>query len=679
MPPISSQSGAVTLHPNSEQLNGVRVPEYSLAQQKYIIFKRQRMRAARDARDMPDYRFDDMKFLENWDKNDRADNSYIKPRNNKADTEINMGIVRDKDNTLLALALKYDYEPTAQVFDDNDDMLQDLAESAEDLVRKSLHMEDDNEKVKSIYRGMLTYGLQVVEEVYLERWRMDKVLVGVIGAKGNSWTEKLVKIYDGCIQRPWDLRKCYFGNKNTEYMNGPLGQPYFFTVEYLSYDETKAIYGEWDMWDCVPNILKMSAEVQNASTWSAGWALQPLNQYQCEIIKYYDPIANEFAIGINGIDLLPIQEKEMVDINGGKKTYISGFPLTAISPSGAIPFATYNPEPINGFIYGKSTPSKTRVIADVEDMTVKLMILGMKQMRRPPKGSRSNRIFSSDIFLPGQITNDVREGELFDILPQQPGVQPAEFSFYETMKKGRDEISTTRGFSGTGSDMGTATQAIQDKEQQMDKVALMLDGITRGRQQMYWLRTYNIFANWTKIIDKEIDSDKKEVRDLYNSYTIPKIIDGHKNAHKKIHFTTNKIPGKTSLDQSTYVHQQEVDANKISNTEVRIAYLNPEILKQMKLTWYYSVTPVARNNDSLGQMMFAKAISDAIAFFGPQSLNVTTLKRKYAIKYNQEFDTFFLDENALSTLQAQQTVTNAQPSIANVAQKSIPKLGAVMK
>lgn len=672
----------MTLHPNSEQPSGARVPDYSEAQRKYILFKRQRMRAARDSRDMPDYRFDDMTFLQNWDKNDRADNSYIKPRLNKGDTEVNMGIVRDKDNTLLALALKYDYEPTAQVFDDNDDMIQDLAESAEDLVRKSLHIEDDNEKVKSIYRGMLTYGLQVVEEVYLERWRMDKVLTGVMGAKGTAWTEKLIKVYEGCLQRPWDLRKCYFGNKNVEYMNGPLGQPYFFTVEYLSYDETKAIYGEWDMWNCVPNIFTMTAEIQTGSTYQSTWSLQPLNQYQVEIIKYYDPTANEFAITLNGIDMLPIQEKEMVDVKGVKKTYISGFPLTAVSPSGAIPFALYNPEPINGFIFGKSTPAKTRVIADVEDMTVKLMILGMKQMRRPPTGNRSNRVFSGDIFLPGQMTSDVREGEIFNLLPQQAGIQPAEFSFYEAMKKGRDEISTTRGFSGTGADMGTATQAIQDKEQQMDKVALMLDGITRGRQQMYWLRTYNIFANWTKVIDKDIDADKKEVRDLYNSYTIPKVIDGHKNAHKKIHFTTKKIPGNTPFEQSIYVHQQELDGTEATNTEMRIAYLNPETLKQMKLTWYYSVTPVARNNDSLGQMMFGKAISDAIAFFGPQSLNVAKLKRKYAIKYNQEYDTFFLDENALATLQtqqAQQALTTPQPSIGGAVKQATPQVGMQMK
>lgn len=681
MPP---QSGENTLHPNSEQTS-LSVKKLSVAHMKHVEFRRARMSAARDARAMKNYKFDDMTFDQWWEKCELADNSYIKPRTNKGDTEINMGVVRDKENTLLSLAMKYNYIPSAQVFNENDDIIADLAEDAEDLVTKSLHIEVFREKAKHIIRGMLTFGTQMVEELYLERWSVEKVLSGHVGSNASTWTDKLIKTYDGCISKPWDLRKCYFGDINKFYMNGPLGQPYFFTAEYLDYDSTKAIYGEWDMWEYVPTDVNSTPEAISASGFKTGWSLQPLTRNQCEITRYYDPIANEYAISINGIDMLPIQEKEIVS-KGVTRTLISGFPLTAISPSGAIPFSKWDNEAMHNFAYSKSVPSKTRVIADVEDMVVKLMILGMKQMRRPPKGNKSSKVFSSDIFLPGTITNDIREGELFDLLPNQAGIQPAEFSFYEAMKQARDENSTTRNFGGQGNSGDTATQVIQDKEQQMDKVALMLDGVMSGYQQLFWLRTYNIFANWTKPIDQEIDTLRKEVKDIYRHVTLEKEIEGQTKAEKNMRFTTESVPGETPELQSQYVHQEELTTGKAKGKEMRISYLNPVQLKSMKLNWYYTVTPEAKNNDSMAQMMFAKAISDAIMFFGPESLNVAKLKRKYAIKYGIEFDTLFLDEEVLEQQQqllmqqqADVTVPGAKPTIANTAQKKTPQLGTVMK
>jgi len=538
---------------------------------------------------------------------------------------------------------------------------------------------------------MLAFGTQLVEEVYLEQWKMEKELKGQFGESSATWTDRLTKVFDGCISKPWDLRKCYFGDTNRFYMNGPLGQPYFFTVEYLSYDETEPIYGEWDMWKYVSNLMTYTPEIQSAGSFKTSFNLMPVTRYQCEIIRYYDPVANEFSITINGVDMLPVMEKE-VTTKGETRTLISGFPLTAISPSGAIPFSKFDNEPMHNFAYSKSVPAKMRIISDVEDMTVKLMILGMKQMRRPPKGNKAYRTFSSELFLPGHIENDVREGELFDILPNQVGIQPAEFSFYEAMKKGRDEITTTRGFSGGGSSSDTATQAIQDKEQQMDKVALMLDGIMDGMRQLYWLRCWNIFENWTKPIDQNIDKDRGAIESIYRSVSMEKQIDGKNKAVKHIKFSDKPVPGKTPLEKSQNIHQQEIDAGKKSGNEVRITIINPQILRSMKLNWFWMVTPSPRNNDSMGQMMLSKSIQDAQTFFGPQSLNVAKLKRLYAMKYNVPFESFFLDEDQIQQPPDQQQPGQPpqpspmppsgkmqNPSMGKIAQGKTPQMSAVVK
>src|ERR1035437_1409359 len=168
-------SGAFTLHPNSKQ-DSFPQPEYSEAKKKYIMFRRQRMIAARDTRDMAHPEFDDMNFLKYYDVLKKADDQYIAPRKNKQDTSINTGSIRDKDTTLVEYAMKYDFEPVAQVYDDTDEMLEEVAETGEDMVRKSKLIEAYSDKAKLIYRSMVAFGTALVEDQWVERWVVDKTL-----------------------------------------------------------------------------------------------------------------------------------------------------------------------------------------------------------------------------------------------------------------------------------------------------------------------------------------------------------------------------------------------------------------------------------------------------------------------------------------------------------------------
>lgn len=99
----TSLTSTDTLHPNSKQ---EVIPQitYSDAEKKYKIFRRQRLIAARDARDMKRSEFDDMTFLKWYDVMKRADDQYVAPRKNKQDTSIETGTIRDKDTSLVEYA-----------------------------------------------------------------------------------------------------------------------------------------------------------------------------------------------------------------------------------------------------------------------------------------------------------------------------------------------------------------------------------------------------------------------------------------------------------------------------------------------------------------------------------------------------------------------------------------------
>ena len=488
MPPVTPISGAVTIHPNNET-NSPRQITYSPAAQKFISFRRMRLVAARDSRDAPRDEFDGMSFLAYYDVLKKADDQYIAPRKNAQDTSINLGTIRDKDTSLVEYAASHDFEPVAQVFDDEDEMLEDLAETGEDLVRKSLLLEDHKAKAKLIYRSMVSFGVAMVEDAWVERWILEKTLSAGyragIGSDQAKWTEKLVKKYDGCQAKLWDLRKCYFGDIRKFFLNGPQGQPFFFTVEYESYDVCKQIFGNWDRWDYVPNIVVPTPEISSAAVFSPFWTLRPITNNYVEIVRYYDPIANEFALTLNGIDMLPIGETKTTE-QGIEKTLISGFPLTEVSPSGAIPYAKYDLEPMHDFAYSKSQPGKMRVSADVENMMVKLFIGMFKQKAKPTMGNKSGRQFGPEVTDPATTINDIREGDLFPILPNFQGAMPADYSMFELMKKELDKNSVERSWQGINETQqdDTATKTLSDQKAQSLKVASLFDGIIFGNTQL---------------------------------------------------------------------------------------------------------------------------------------------------------------------------------------------------
>lgn len=704
-------TGAQTVHPNNEQQT-VPVVTYTEAGQKYITFKRNRLIAARDMRDMNRQEWDDMAFLKYYDILKKADDQYVAPRKNKQDTSINTGTIRDKDTTLVEYANKFDFEPVAQCYDEEDEMMQELAETGEDMVRKSLMIEEFHKaKAKRIYRSMVAFGTALVEDQWVERWEICKEFGkgAKLGSLNATWTDEKRKVYDGCNAKLWDLRKCYPGDIRKFFMNGSEGQPFFFTVEYESYDVTKQMFGDWDRWANVPNTVVMTSEVSAAQTYSPWWTLRPISMNYCEIIRYYDPIANEFSLTINGVEMLPIMEKvnpKWKEGGPGQQHLISGFPLTAISPSGAIPFAKYDLEPMHDFFFSKSQPGKMRVWGDVENMTVKLFIRALKQRTDPTMGNKSGRNFGPEVTDPATIINDVRDGDLFPILPNYQGGQGAQdMSFYNMVKSELSKNSVEDSFQGIdGSDNGpkkkTATQDMNERGAQSLKVASLFDGIVFGNSQLYWLRTFNIQKNWTKPIDMQIDVFNKTIENKYRSVSLPSEVDGGQKATKKIVFT-KKTPsrpkGKATLEDSMAVHQEELNDEKAGKGETRTAYIHPEQYAAMKLLWSYTSIPVPNSSDPLAYMLFAKQINDAMTFFGPQSLAVKKLKHRFAKLTGQDYDTWFMSQQELDQQQqAEQSKMAAaggapgsipgkpvagQPTIAGAASGAIPGagMGAMMR
>lgn len=677
MPGSSTLTGSWTLHPNNEN-NNIPQIEYTDAEKMYINFRKQRLIAARDARDQNRDEYDGMPFLTYYDVLKKADDQYVAPRRNKQDTSINLGTIRDKDTSLLEYAMSHDFEAVAIAYDSDEDMYDELAETGEDLLRKSLILDDWRDKQKLIYRSMIAFGTALVEDHYVQRWVVEKTLKNGfkagIGSDKAEWEQKMRLQYDGCQAKLWDLKKCYFGDIRKFFMNGPQGQPYFFTVEYESYDVVKQLFGNWDRWKYVPNFVTATAEIAT-SNFTPWWTLRPVTMNYVEIIRYYDPVANEFAITLNGVDMLPLMKREVTE-NNEKKTLISGFPLTEISPSGLIPFAKYDLEPMHDFAYSKGQPAKMRVLGDIENMWTKLALIMFKQKARPTMGNKSGRQFGDELTEPGTVINDIRQDDVFPVLPSYTGAVPADFTFFETIKKELDKNSVERSWQGSGPTQQdeTATKNLNDQKQQNTlKVAAMFDGIISGNKQLYYLRTYNIMRNWTKAIDQKVDKIRKELVDVYRTVSVPAESRSGEGVGKKIVFTKDtpklaKGKKRASLDDSFGMMEKEQEHQDEYGDDIRITHVHPEIYASMRVYWYYDCVPIPNANDPLSYMVFAKQIQDAMTFFGPQSMNVKKLKRRFARLTGQDYDTWFLNEKEMALQQAM----NPQPDPAAGGAGGIP-------
>lgn len=200
--------------------------------------------------------------------------------------------------------------------------------------------------------------------------------------------------------------------------------------------------------------------------------------------------------------------------------------------------------------------------------------------------------------------------------------------------------------------------------------------------------------------------DRKVLVDMFRTVTMPTTGQDGGNAIKKIVFTKDtpvRPGGRATLEDSQDIHQEELDARQNGEGNILKTYLHPELYANMNLSWYFCCIPVLNESDPLAYMMFAKQIGDAIAIFGPESLNVKKLKYKFSKATGQDYDTWFISQQELEQKQQEMaqagttvqpgggnppqinTATShgaqpgAKPTVAKIAQGARPQMTSIMK
>lgn len=586
----------------------------------------------RDDRDQKHPELDDMTYLEYFDSNRRKDLSYIPPKKNRQDIRIVTGTTREKDTTLLSTMLNLNLEADVVAFDKEDMIVNELGDNIGELVKKSREIEMYDQFKSNIYRELISQGDVFVEEVYITKHRdMPTDPIKWTPASTDfelDYKTKKEPVYDGCTARMITGRKVFLGSVRIEYMNK---QPRAAIVNVLTRDQARSIYGKWARWKNVPITINtvgndiLNTDSKTYKTWNIS-ALK--NTDEIYEIKYFDKENNRFMILLNGVMMLPYN-----------------YPLTAYRPDGEIPISQGKLEVISDFAYSKSQPSKVKVDQEVLDEATKLIVEAFRLGRKPPMGNRSKKVMSPSVFMAGEITNDIKKDQLFPLI-ENAGINASEFSFYQLFKGSIDDKTQNSTYSGeTPEGNPTATQIIEEKNQQLLKLGAAIDGVVALEKQMVWHRIHDILVNWTKEVDQKVDDVKGGLKNIYRQLSLKTQVETGEQGYKIF-----KMANEDEFPPMEYHMAEEERLSKVYNMPVRIVYLNPKELASLKYRFYVTVVPQPKTNDNLSKLVFVQNIREAVELFGPEALNQEYLKQRYAIMIGENYNKMFRKMDIMSMI-----------------------------
>jgi len=601
-------------------------------QAQYQSFLEIRLTRAQEVRDRSWPEFTDKTYLQYYQENEKSANTYLEAKKNPDDVKIASGTIESKLNTLLAHIDNLNLTPEVRAFDKNNVMLRDLGTAFTDILDLVAEHDGgldtgDAEKRMNRQKDLLKQGTVFIQDKWCSKFKATKTLK---------------KKYDGSFNfDAWDTAwKPYYTGPDRVLLYGPnvyLGditvfsmdeQPYVFTVETMSFDSAKGLYGKFANWEFVkPGMPPSPATLQNNTVgartiYDGKFRLTTLKDDQVEVIKYQDPTRDEFQIMVNGIMLLPI-----------------GFPLSAVTPGGKINIAKQILYPINPqFAYGKSFVSSGDVyeLSKTLDEMLRLFVLKTRKSVTPAYINTSGKVISRRVLSPGNISQGIAPGSLQAIGNEGQGVTQGEFSVYQELLNRIEQSTVSPIFQGQfGRSNTTATEVLEVQRQARLALGIIISACTLMEVKLGYLRLPLIIANYFEPID-EVMGEEGTMKKSYRSTTRETQIDGAGSGTRRV------IPLDGELPDEKTVRALEISDEQETGYPSQRIYLSPKELRKIEVTWRVVVTPKERDSSAYEKLLFREILNDATALFNMGSVpNVAGLEGEFSKIYGIDKNRIF--------------------------------------
>lgn len=629
-----------------------RTPNYLDVQLQYQSYMEQRLSNAQEARDRSWPEYNNQTYLENYQNNEKIANTYIEPKKNKDEVALATGTIEGKLNTLLSHIDNLNLTPEVRAFDKNDVPLRELGTAMTDILDKLAEHDGgteggDQEKRLERQKELIKQGTVLVQDSWVKKSRARKILQRKFDGKFDfdAWNTAWKTYYEGPERTTLYGPSVYPGDI-TKY--AVEDQPYMFTIEQLSYDTAKSQWGKFENWQYVRKGMPPTASTQATNAvgartiYDGKFRMTPLSENQVEVIKYQDPIRDEFQIMINGVMMLPI-----------------GFPLSAVTPGGRINITKQVLYQINPqFFYGKGFCSSGDVLglSRVLDELIRLFVLKTRKSITPPMLNLTSKIISPRVLSPGNITQGIPAGALVPAESSQTqGVTSGEFAVYQEILKRIEQTTISPAFQGQfGSSNVTATEVIEVQRQARLALGIIVGACTLLEVKLTYLRIPIILQNYFEPIGQIMDGEKATNR--YRNNT--RMLDGvsEEGGMRRV-MVSDDLP-----DEPVVRALELMDEKNFGIPSQRI-YLSPMQLRRVNLTWRVVVVPKEREGSAFEKLMFREVVADAMSLYNLGARpNVAGLESELAKVHGFDRSRFFDTSGSLPAPELPPDVSMGSPA-----------------
>lgn len=622
--PLSyQQSRAQIQNPASKPEEKMEVTrEYTEKAQQYMSYLYYRLQRAKEARDAKLPEFNNKAYLNYFEENQKIAHTYLEEPADPSERKMSTGTIESKLNTLLSHLNNLNLTPVVNAFDRDQQTLRELGVAFTDIMEVVAEHDGgddggDKEKRMLRQRELLTQGTVFVNEGWVTKYEIKKKLKQAYDGKFMSfsgYTERLEKVYEGCDRQLMYGPNVYLGDITMYNMED---QPFIFTIEKMSYEQARTIYGGFENWKFVKPGVPSNTPTETSSVSSSGniydqkWRLTQVSDDQVEIIKYQDKPMDEYMIVINGILMLP-----------------PGFPLSAITPRGRYSVAKQILQPINAqFAYGKSFVSSGSVyeLSRILDRMLALFELKTRKSVTPPYLNVTNRVIPAKVLMPGKISMGITPNALQPIGTESQGVTASEYQIFKEIQDQIEKSTVSNVFQGQQAKSGaTATEVIEVQRQARLTLGLIIAAATLLEVKIGYLRLHNIISNWLNPVGVYSDGTNR-----YRNATRRTTIEGEGQGERRIIPIDGQLPPPSVVRMLTLKEEQQ------KRMPVRRMYLSPKIVQEANITWYITVEPKEEETSAYHKVLFREMIGDAMTLMqlGAQ-INMDGVTDEFGKVYN---------------------------------------------
>lgn len=566
-------SGKIASYKLTEEMKKKLDIVYNEKDKEYYSFLLQQIEDARIQRDRNHKEFDDLSYIQDYEMNYEAMNTYLQKKSNPQEVRVNTPTTEKKLEVIHNELNALNFQPTVEAFDENDEEMIDVGRAFTSIVKRSNQIEKDDDFWNEAIPELIGQRALFFIEKFNEKTYYTRGANGKLRIKKLGFSQKRVldgrQVYLGDIHIP----AIYFDE-----------QPFILVHEKLTYREATQIYGENKRFK--DHVKPGKCEIGSLHDYR--FDQESLLENEVDIVHYFSFPDGEYNCIIQGVML-----------------YEAGNPLPYNYVGYPVKMVVLKSMRRN-FAYGKPLTASVKTLQALDNETIRLFIRKFRQSIDPPLGVKRGKILAKDIFEAGKRTQGLSRND-FEKLIDHQGISSSDTAMMEIIEKKMEEfIGASNIMQGLQEKGGTtATEIIRLQRQALKQLGLAVGALIRAKREATLLRIYTEIENNSEPIRKLHDEMNNKIVNIYKRYNLKDTDLGDGDYGKHIVQFTDR----------DFSEQEKKELYQIERTEarkgkpVKFDFINKDKLKKIPIFWYVFVSSEERKSSELKQAMFTDRLN----------------------------------------------------------------------